>query len=147
MNFLAPVHVKVAAKFVAALEGGAANEAWPEELTGMPALKSLYLKSQTTVPLVCAYLRMVTSKVNRLVHYYFEAAEECQRDTPAPEPDEEAIKRHRNPLSCGGTYYVNDCKAALVPHAGDVFEADHKNSCNKNVSGVLAEMQGGGESY
>lgn len=109
---------------------------WPEELSGMSMLKTLYLYQEKSVHFVRAFVTMVICKVKRLEKFYIDAGE-CTLNAAASQPDDEAIERHRDPTKCGGSYYVNNCKpqAKLHPSAKDTYPepADSEPRCNKTV--------------
>lgn len=109
---------------------------WPEELSGMSMLKTLYLYQEKSVHFVRAFVTMVICKVKRLEKFYIDAGE-CTLNAAASQPDDEAIERHRDPTKCGGSYYVNNCKpqAKLHASANDTYPepADSEPRCNKTV--------------
>lgn len=127
--------MSIAETFVQAIKEGQ-KPVWPDELSGMSMLKTLYLHREASEAFVCAFVTMVICKLKRLVKFYFDNAGECSHDA-APEPDDEAIERHRDPTKCGGAYYINRCKprAKLHPSANDTNPepTDSEPRCNKTV--------------
>lgn len=110
---LPPSAVSAAATASSANSSTCDRPKWPKDIRGMPAAQLLYERDSASIDLVCAFLSTVIDKVERMANCYYLTGEttDCLSDPPVfpacEEPSEEVKEQYRNPLTCGGIYYVN----------------------------------------